>query len=146
METVKLRVGVVALFVDGSDVLLLHQTTLPEPDCWDLPGGGLQPEETLLAGLRREVQEETGLVDFRVEKLLTIAEDFFPHPSLPGATLHALNLVYLCSVHPRPTALSSNDVEVSAKGIQWLPIASLTPDQCSTRSWKALQAAGLVPE
>ncbi|MEM7772506.1 MAG: NUDIX hydrolase [Cyanobacteria bacterium P01_E01_bin.6] len=50
----RLRISVVALFVDGDDVLLLHQMTPPEPDCWDLPGGGLEAHESLMDGLRRE--------------------------------------------------------------------------------------------
>jgi len=29
--------------------------------CWKIPGGGLEEGEDLLAGLRREVREETGL-------------------------------------------------------------------------------------
>ncbi|NER06377.1 MAG: NUDIX domain-containing protein, partial [Okeania sp. SIO3C4] len=49
MQTeVRLRVAVLGLFVADNQVLLLHQMTDPEPNCWDLPGGGLQPEETLM--------------------------------------------------------------------------------------------------
>jgi 8-oxo-dGTP diphosphatase len=132
----------VGLFVDAEDVLLIHQITPPEPDCWDLPGGGLEPSETLMEGLRREVREETGLIDFQVEKLLTVIEDFFPWKD--DTTLHTINMVYQCTVHSRPLNLSSTDLEIGPKGIQWLAIAQLTPQQCSTRSWKALQAAELI--
>jgi len=140
---VRLRVSVVGLFVDGDAVLLLHQMTGPEPDCWDLPGGGLEPAEALLKGLAREVEEETGITDFQVECLITLVEGFYTKTS--GEHLHVLSIVYRCTVPTRPAKLVSSDPkEVGAKGIQWLPIAQLTPENCSTRAWKALVAANLI--
>jgi ADP-ribose pyrophosphatase YjhB (NUDIX family) len=139
---IQLRVSVVGLFIHGDEVLLLHQVTPPEPDCWDLPGGGLEPGETLLQGLSREIQEETGLEQFQVDGLLTVVEGFFPQPQ--GKLLHTLNLVYRCSVKPKPLAFNSQDAEIGFKGIQWFAIAELKPELCSTRAWTALQASGLV--
>ena len=141
-EEVRLRVAVLGFFVAGDRVLLLHQMTDPEPNCWDLPGGGLQPEETLMAGLAREIEEETGITNFQVERLLTIAEKFFPEGE--EKLLHALNIIYQCRVEPIPTNLSSDDPEVGPLGIQWIAIATLTPEKCSSRAWEALQAASLV--
>ena len=139
---VRLRVSVVGLFVDREDVLLIHQMTLPEPDCWDLPGGGMEPHETLSEALRREVQEETGLTDFEIKGLLTVVEHFFSRQD--GETRHLLSLVYRCTVPDRSALLSSSDPEVGEKGIQWLPLTSLTIENCSTRTWKVLQMAGLL--
>ena len=139
---VRLRVAVLGLFVADDRVLLLHQMTDPEPNCWDLPGGGLQPEETLMVGLAREIKEETGITNFQVERLLTIAEKFFPEGE--GKLLHALNIIYQCKLEGIPTNLSSDDPEVGPLGIQWIAIATLTPEKCSDRAWKAFQAAGLV--
>jgi 8-oxo-dGTP pyrophosphatase MutT (NUDIX family) len=62
---------------------MLHQVSPPEPDCWDLPGGGLEPLEPLLLGLRREVWEETGIQDFQCDRLLTVFEQFFPDGDAP---------------------------------------------------------------
>jgi 8-oxo-dGTP diphosphatase len=141
MQPIKLRLTVLGLFVDGDDVLMIHQITAPESDCWDLPGGGLEPEEPLLEGLAREVREETGVTQFQVEQLLTVVESFFPQPE---RLLHTVNIIYRCSANPRPTELSSDEPEIGPKGIQWLPIASLRQADCSSRAWAALQAAGLV--
>ncbi len=121
---------------------MIHQMTFPEPDRWDLPGGGLEPEESLDVGLRREVLEETGITDFRIEKLLTVTEGFFPKNE--SWILHGVNIVYQCSVASKITNLHSEEEEVGSKGIQWIPMASLTPDTCTRRSWEALQAAGSV--
>jgi ADP-ribose pyrophosphatase len=54
-------VGVVALD-DGGRVLLVgqHRYTLDEPS-WELPEGGVPPDELPLEGARRELREETGV-------------------------------------------------------------------------------------
>ena len=139
---VRLRISVVALFVDEREVLLIHQMTPPEPDCWDLPGGGLEPHEPLLDGLRREVKEETGLTDFHIENLLTVTELFMPKDN--DQLLHAINIVYQCTVPNRLQPLFSHDPEVGRKGIQWLPVQSLSREQCSSRCWNALMTAHLI--
>jgi|GEM_PF-910701 len=149
---VRLRLATLALFVQADRVLLLHQMTLPEPDTWDLPGGGVKPEEPLLTALRREVQEEIGIREFTVDRLLTVAEGFFPDPKVavpppldaPPRLLHTVNLIYQCRLPAGPITLQADAHEVGPRGIQWLDPHSLTPEQCSTRSWAAMQAAGLV--
>lgn len=52
------RVSVSALIFDGERVLLAHRRAI---DWWNLPGGAIDPGETIDEGLRREVREETGL-------------------------------------------------------------------------------------
>lgn len=74
----RLRVSVMGLFIQSDAVLMIHKMTGPEVDCWDLPGGGVQPGEPLMQALEREIQEETGLTDFQVQNLLTVSEDFSP--------------------------------------------------------------------
>lgn len=52
------RIGVYAVLLRAGRVLLTHQAEpLPE---WQLPGGGIDPGESPLATLHREVLEETG--------------------------------------------------------------------------------------
>ncbi|WP_296765965.1 NUDIX hydrolase [Sediminimonas sp.] len=52
------RVGAYAILPRGDDVLLTHQSW-PWPEL-QLPGGGIDPGESPLAALHREVLEETG--------------------------------------------------------------------------------------
>lgn len=54
----RLRAGVYAILPKGRDVLLTHQAA-PIPE-FQLPGGGIDPGESPLAALHREVLEETG--------------------------------------------------------------------------------------
>lgn len=144
-ELTRLRVTVNGLFVDCDRVLLVHQMTLPEVDCWDLPGGGLEPHEPILDGLRREILEETSITDFKIDRLLAVTDSFFSDPMfsdplMESRKLHNVNIIYQCSVDPQACVLSSSDPEIGSKGIQWIAIASITPDVCSVRCWQALTA------
>jgi 8-oxo-dGTP diphosphatase len=53
-----IRHGVYAVLLRGHDVLVTHQAE-PEPE-FQLPGGGIDPGESPLRALYREVREETG--------------------------------------------------------------------------------------
>ncbi|MCB2129129.1 MAG: NUDIX hydrolase [Rhodobacteraceae bacterium] len=53
-----IRHGVYGVLALGGDVLLTHQSE-PEPE-FQLPGGGIDPGESPLHALHREVFEETG--------------------------------------------------------------------------------------
>lgn len=139
---IRLRISVMGLFIHSGTVLMIHKMTGPEPDCWDLPGGGLQPGEPIIQALHREIREETGLSEVKVGNLLTVVEGFFPH--WRGQLLHSLSIIYECAVEGESVVYSTGDREVGAKGVQWLPVTELTGDICSTRSWKALQAIGFV--
>ena len=56
------HIGVKALIFDKTGKILLLKRDHPlKKIYWDLPGGRLQKNETLLDALKREVQEETGL-------------------------------------------------------------------------------------
>jgi ADP-ribose pyrophosphatase YjhB (NUDIX family) len=52
----------------GGDVLLV-----PEDETWALPGGVVEPNESVAAALDRKVTEETGLSDVQVGPLLWVA-------------------------------------------------------------------------
>jgi 8-oxo-dGTP pyrophosphatase MutT (NUDIX family) len=56
-----LAAGVVA-FDDEDRIILVgqHRYTL-DRDSWEIPEGGVAPDETALAGIQRELREETGL-------------------------------------------------------------------------------------
>lgn len=54
-------VGVGAVVIDGTKVLLVRRGNEPLKGEWSLPGGALEVGETLQQGVLREVLEETGV-------------------------------------------------------------------------------------
>ncbi|MYU51591.1 MULTISPECIES: NUDIX hydrolase [Streptomyces] len=64
MPSVNLRHSVRAIILDEDERILLCRFAVPEPAgtvVWAAPGGGIEPDETPLAALRRELLEEVGL-------------------------------------------------------------------------------------
>ena len=57
-DLAQFRIGVNALIFDEGRVLLAHRRDI---DWWNLPGGGMELNETVEEAIRREVREETGL-------------------------------------------------------------------------------------
>lgn len=55
-------VAVGAVILDEGRILLVERGSEPNKGAWAVPGGRVEPGETLADAVRREVTEETGLV------------------------------------------------------------------------------------
>ncbi len=64
----RFRLAVSAVIFDQGKVLLAHRRDI---DWWNLPGGGMEPGETVDEALMREVLEETGL-QVEIERLVGV--------------------------------------------------------------------------
>ena len=56
------RVGVGAVIIRDGQVLLVKRGREPAKGLWAIPGGAVEPGETLQAAAEREILEETGVV------------------------------------------------------------------------------------
>lgn len=79
-----IKVGIGVMILNGSKILLGHRSKnkkdtggINEVDCWTLPGGKQEYNETFLEAARREVKEETNL-DIDDLELFNAADDIQP--------------------------------------------------------------------
>jgi 8-oxo-dGTP diphosphatase len=56
------RVGCGAAVMRDGKLLLVQRLTHPEAGCWGLPGGKVDPFESFARAVRREIEEELGIV------------------------------------------------------------------------------------
>jgi ADP-ribose pyrophosphatase YjhB (NUDIX family) len=100
-------IGVGGIVIENGRVLLVRRGQEPLLGQWSIPGGLLEAGETLLAGVEREIQEETGLTVRAVELVEAVERIFFDAADAsaqPGETApaparpryHYVVLDYLC--------------------------------------------------
>lgn len=103
----KLQVGAKVLIKNEEGNLLLLQRSEPLPDGtgikWDIPGGRIDPSESLQDALKREVSEEIGLHLTATPKLLK-AQDVF----IPDIELHVVRLTYMITMSGEVTLSSEH--------------------------------------
>lgn len=76
VEDEKLRFAVIISKIDGKWVFCKHK----ERNTYEVPGGHREPGETILQTAKRELQEETGAIDFDISPICVysvIAKDNF---------------------------------------------------------------------
>lgn len=87
-------VGVGGVVIADHRVLLVRRGQAPLLNRWSIPGGMLEAGEPLIAGVRRELEEETGL-DVRVGAFLEVFERI-ELDAAGKARHHYVVLDYLC--------------------------------------------------
>ena len=91
---------------------------------WNLPGGGLDPGESPVAAVVREVAEETGQVVGDV-RLVEVMSQHWVGPSPRGVEdYHAVRLLHVARCR-RPTRPVVHDVGGSTSDARWVPLEEL---------------------
>lgn len=99
----KLRYAVRAVIVDPDDrVLLTRFEFLNGGSVWALPGGGIEPDETELDALRRELAEEVGLTDVDLAGPIWQRTHLFPDPVHFDGQAERIYLVRTPRFMPQP--------------------------------------------
>jgi len=103
---------------DSLRVLLIERKNEPFKQTWALPGGFVDLDENLLEAAQRELEEETGLHDIKLEQFYTFG-DRGRDPR--GHTVSIVYYGFYNEVMPKPIA--GDD----AKSLKWCALNNLPP-------------------
>jgi ADP-ribose pyrophosphatase YjhB (NUDIX family) len=84
-----------AITLQGEEILLLYTERYHD---FSLPGGGIDEGEDVIAGLVRELQEETGAQNIRNIKPFGVFEEFRPWFKGHANVMHMHSYCYTCQV------------------------------------------------
>ena len=133
------RVGVAAVVLRDSQVLLVQRGREPGKGSWGLPGGMLKLGETLAEGARREVMEECG-VEIEVGPLVAVFEPM-QRDEDGRMRFHYVVVDYLArylSGEPRAGDDADDARWVDLDALERLPMRKETREVI----WKAVEMAG----
>jgi ADP-ribose pyrophosphatase YjhB (NUDIX family) len=125
--TLVVRQGVRAVVLDPDDRILLVRFVNPETgeEFWATPGGGLDPGEELEAGLRRELREETGLVDAAIGPVVWTRRHVFPWAGKTLDQSERIALVRSPAFEPRPALTPTQLMEEGVHELRWWTLGEL---------------------
>ncbi len=93
MRDIKLEVGTKVFLQNKTDQFLMLKRAHPYPGekfcSWDIPGGRIKPGETQFEALKREVLEETGLLQIKILAILGVQD------ILQVQSKHTVRVTYL---------------------------------------------------
>lgn len=118
-------VGVGGVAIAENRVLLIRRGGPPLEGEWSIPGGMLELGESLRDGVRRELQEETGL-EVRVNDLIEAFDRIMPDTDGKWR-YHFVILDYLCEVTSGVARAGSDVVDVAWAFEEDIDRYSLTP-------------------
>jgi ADP-ribose pyrophosphatase YjhB (NUDIX family) len=106
---------------DRNELLVVRRAKEPAKGTLDLPGGFVDMYETAEEGMRREIEEETGL---KVEQI----QYLFSSPNVylySGMGVHTLDMDYIARV-PEDIKVHAGD---DAAACVWIPLDEINPDE-----------------
>ena len=98
------------------------------PHGWALPGGFVDPDETMEEAIRREMLEETSLHVTPERWLFSLPNRY----EYGGISIPTADNFFLCSAHDLTPLCPHDDVA----SLLWLPLASLDADQFGLQSMR----------
>jgi 8-oxo-dGTP diphosphatase len=133
-------VAIALIFDEKRERILMVKNENDDSSWWSMPGGAVEPGETLDLALIRETKEECGL-DVEMVGLHSVREVFFSNRGH-----HALLFTFLAKISGGEINISDPDGEV--KEVKWMELSQANrlmwflPDELKIR---ATDADRLVP-
>jgi len=103
------RIATRAIVLKGEMILMLYTARYHD---YTLPGGGLDAGEKLVAGMIRELQEETGATNIRDIQEFGLYEEYRPWHKDGFSIMHMKSHCYTCSIDTELGATQFEDYEI----------------------------------
>ncbi|WP_166244675.1 NUDIX hydrolase [Paenibacillus turpanensis] len=98
------------VILDGDNILLLYTKRYND---YSFPGGGVEPNEDLIEGLKRELEEETGAKEIQVLQEFGYIDEYRPHHKPDYELIHMLSYYYVCRIKADFANAALEDYEVA---------------------------------
>ena len=113
---------------DKGEVLVARRAKEPAKGTLDLPGGFCDSYETAEEGVKREIEEETGLKVSSTRYLFSIPNTYM----YSGMELHTMDMFFLCTVEDAVALTADDDVSE----LLWIAIDDLRSEEFGLASIK----------
>ncbi len=119
------RYAVRALLLTPEEEVLLMRIRAPGTNraFWIAPGGGLEPDEGIDNGLRRELREELGLLDFEIGPLVWRRHHIFNWGEKRFSQREEFRIVHAQRFEPRMSDATEAQV---LDCFRWWPVSALS--------------------
>ncbi|MBS4539400.1 NUDIX domain-containing protein [Clostridium sp. D2Q-11] len=98
------------IILKGSKILLLYTKVYND---YSFPGGGIDPEEDIIQGLKRELSEETGAKNIKIINEFGFIDEYRPHHKPEYDLMHLLSYFYICEIDEDFDNTKFEDYEVT---------------------------------
>jgi len=95
-KSILTRIATRSIAQDAENILLMYTARY---DDYSLPGGGLDPGEDKIQGMKRELNEETGAKNITNIKPFGAYEEYRPWYKSEYDILHMISYCYTCDIH-----------------------------------------------
>jgi len=120
LKSVFTRLSSRAICIHKNEILLVYTKRY---DDFGLPGGGLEASEDKVAGMKRELNEETGAMNVKNIQEFGVYEEFRPWHKEDFDIQHILSYCYTCDIDYKLSESSYEDYEIkNGMSAQWVGI------------------------
>jgi len=136
-KTWEWRPSAYAFVMHDKKLLLVKDATHGK---WELPGGGIEPQESILEGAVREVFEETGYNIRITDKRPIYAEDGSFYFNSIDKYFRTIRLVYFGELENKIQITSHIDFEHEIKEIKWHTLEAIKPEETDSMLARVLNS------
>ncbi|WP_134704837.1 NUDIX hydrolase [Ammoniphilus sp. YIM 78166] len=98
------------IILRGSEILLLYTKRYND---YSFPGGGVEMDEDLLDGLKRELSEETGAKNIQIISEFGMIDEYRPHYDSEFDLIHMISYFYVCQIDEEQEEAQLEDYEIA---------------------------------